>query len=284
MTSDSTEARLLRVLATLAWMDGNVTEPERRFLRGLAVEYGLGLGERMQIEEMLETPLSREDFERALHAFQEVASAEDHARLMSRAERLIEADSARAPEEVEALRLIRESLRETSGPSTGVLGKLRGLLGGGNLGELARELVGRSPERNDGIGGDAERRRAYATLFGALLYRVIYADRVVEPEEAARLRSLLAERFDFQPAEVDYVLRAIQLRVAQDLDRQRLCAEFNRITAMEERLGLLRAMLELAMADGEISPEEDQEIRLIANFLWIEVQDFVATRKSVVGR
>ncbi|MEZ4655907.1 MAG: hypothetical protein R3E12_20545, partial [Candidatus Eisenbacteria bacterium] len=87
MTSDSTEARLLRVLATLAWMDGNVTEPERRFLRGLAVEYGLGLGERMQIEEMLETPLSREDFERALHAFQEVASAEDHARLMSRAER-----------------------------------------------------------------------------------------------------------------------------------------------------------------------------------------------------
>ena len=79
------------------------------------------------------------------------------------------------------------------------------------------------------------------------------------------------------------MLRAIQLRVAQDVDRQRLCAEFNRITAMEDRLRLLRAMLELALADGRITPEEEKEIRLIANFLWIEVQDFVETRRSVVG-
>ncbi len=53
---------------------------------------------------------------------------------------------------------------------------------------------------------------------------------------------------------------------------------------MEERLRLLRAMMELAMVDGRLSPEEEKEIRLIANYLWIEVQDFVEIRRTVVGR
>jgi uncharacterized tellurite resistance protein B-like protein len=141
--------------------------------------------------------------------------------------------------------------------------------------------MGRS---GDGSDPEMERRRVHATLFGALLYRVIYVDRVIEPEEAERLRSILSDDLEFEPGEVDYVLRAIQLRVAQDLDRQRLCAEFNRITGMEERLRLLRAMMELAMVDGRLSPEEEKEIRLIANYLWIEVQDFVEIRRTVVGR
>jgi uncharacterized tellurite resistance protein B-like protein len=280
----STEVLLLRVLAALAWMDGTLTEPERRFLRGLAVEYGLNQGERAELELLLDIPLSREDFENSLRAFQEVATRDDRMRLVARAERLVEADQERAPAELQALHVLRELPDGEPDPAPRVLGRLRGILGSGGLGDLARELMGRAPERGPGVGTGAERRHAYATLFGALLYRVIYADRVVEPQEADRLRTLLAEHLGFETGEVDYVLRAIQLRVAQDLDRQRLCAEFNRITTMEDRLRLLQGMLELALVDGGISPEEEQEIRLIANFLWIEVQDFVDVRRSVLGR
>jgi uncharacterized tellurite resistance protein B-like protein len=230
---------------------------------------------------MLDTPLSRNDFDEAVNVFLEVATPEDRALLLDRAERLIESDHDRATKEIQALHALRELLEPAPQPSAHGLGRLRGLLGGGSLGAFARELMGRSEDRN--ADPESEKRRAYATLFGALLYRVIYADRVIDPEEAERLRGVLSDHIGLSQGEADTVLRAIQLRVAQDVDRQRLCAEFNRITAMEDRLRLLRAMLELALSDGRIAPEEEMEIRLIANFLWIEVQDFVETRRSVLG-
>lgn len=277
----SIEARLLRVLTALAWIDGTLTEPERRFLRGLAVECGLDPEERGRLDVMIDSPLSHKDFDDALKAFLEVGTREDKALLLGRAERLIESDHDRSAAELKALHALREVLEPAPDPGRRVLGRLRGVLGGGSLGDLAKELMGRAPESAD---PERERRRAYATLFGSLLYRIIYADRVIEPEEADRLRLLLTDHLGFQSGEIDYALRAIQLRVAQDLDRQRLCAEFNRITSMEDRLGLLRAMLELAMVDGQISAEEEKEIRLIANYLWIEVQEFVETKRSVVAR
>lgn len=279
--SSSIEARFLRVLAALAWIDGTLADSERRFLRGLGAELRLDPEMSRELEETLDKPLSRSDFDEALNVFLEVATPEDRALLIDRAERLIEADHERATIELQALHALRELLEPAPQPQSRVLGRLRGILGGGSLGAFARELMGRAAEPE--TDPESERRRAYATLFGALLYRVIFADRVIEPEEAEHLRSLLADHIGLSGGEVDTVLRAIQLRVAQDVDRQRLCAEFNRITSMEDRLRLLRAMLELAQSDGRISPEEEKEIRLIANFLWIEVQDFVETRRSVVA-
>ena len=271
----------MRVLAALAWIDGTLADSERRFLRGLGAELRLDPEASQALEATFDTPLSRNDFEQSLNEFLEVATPEDRALLLDRAERLIESDHQRATKEIQALHALRELLEPATRPGTRGLGRLRGILGGGSLGEFARELMGRSADRD--ADPESEKRRAYATLFGALLYRVIYADRVIEPTEAERLRGLLSDHIGLSDGEADTVLRAIQLRVAQDVDRQRLCAEFNRITAMEDRLRLLRAMLEIALADGRITQEEEKEIRLIANFLWIEVQDFVETRRSVVG-
>ena len=280
------ETLLLRTLVAIAWADGSVDAKERAFVYGLIAEYSLSESEREEVSGLLETPVSLEQFEAYGREFLRSGSAADRNRLLARAQRIIEADGRTDPAERRYLRLLEGWTREAQAHSSddetpvfGRFGKLMGKAAPSTLGTAVRSLFSGS-----GVQADRSPREAYVALFGALLYRVIYADRVVEATEAARLRSLLSEQFGFAQGEVDTMLRLIQQRVADDHDRQRLCADFNRLTGPEERHQLLAALFELAKADGEVSGEEEEEIRLISNYLWIEIQDFVRIRRKVVGR
>lgn len=295
------ELALMRVLLALAWADGEVSAEERSFLGGLITEFGFPETEARELERLMDQPIPLDRFEELVRAFRETtADPDDVQQLLSRAERLIEADRRRSQAETRRLSLLKEWLREEgrSGPrdsaagSHGFLERLREVLGGTRSGEkpaissIVEDLAGRMHARagSEGFATIADSgRRHYVTLFGALLYRVIYADRIVQPEEAKRLREVLANDFDLADGEVEYVIRLIQKRVAEDIDRQRLCADFNRITGLGERLTLLKALFAIAQADGEVSEEEATEIRLISNYLWIDVQDFVRIRRKVLG-
>jgi uncharacterized tellurite resistance protein B-like protein len=123
-------------------------------------------------------------------------------------------------------------------------------------------------------------RRLHAVLMGALLQRVARADRSARDDEWERIRTVLASHGRFSAEEIEVVLEAIESGQAREADRQRLCAEFNRISQMEERLELLHGLFAVALADGDLSPEEEREIRLIGNFLWIEPQEFVRVRRE----
>lgn len=282
MSAPPSELGLLRVLANLAWIDGVVSSQERTSLRGVMAEFALDEAQRSEIEGILETPRGVDDLESAVREFKEVAGGRTGAtQLLARAEHFVEADGHRSKEELIALHRVREWMEDRAADAGPLTVRLRGLFGRGGIGSVVRDLMGKTTTAS---GSPLEEKtRARAVLFGALLYRVIYADRIVQAEEVARLRDLLAREFSFAAEEIDYVLRAIQQRAAEDVDRQRLCAEFNRITTAEERGGLLRALFLLAAAD-EVESAEEKEIRLIANFLWIEVQEYVAIRREILGR
>ena len=286
MSDSSLETRLLQTLAALAWADGNVEVRERAFLQGLVTEYGLRQSEADEVLALLDRPVSIDEFERYARAFLESGSDADRSRLLARAEHLVEADGKKDREELRYLSLLRGWMGDArdgrTGEDAGLFGGLGRLLGRATPGVLGSAV--KSLFTGSGVEATSSPRDAQVVLFGAILYRVIYADRVVDSAEADRLRALLAERFGFAHGEVDTMLRLIQQRVADDHDRQRLCAEFNRVTGPTERQDLLAALFEIAKADGDVSREEEDEIRLIANYLWIEVQDYVAIRKKVIGR
>jgi uncharacterized tellurite resistance protein B-like protein len=179
-------------------------------------------------------------------------------------------------------------------PGPPAAGRMRGILGGLGIrsvggaewiGPLARSLGQGLLGRVGARVGDrlSEQRRHFLTLYGALLYRVVRADGVIRPEETQRLRHLLAEGFGFTGAEIEPVVMLIEHEIAREADRQHLCAEFNRIADMDERLRLLEALFAVGLADGDLSPAEEREIRLIANYLWIEVQEYVRVRLMSLG-
>jgi uncharacterized tellurite resistance protein B-like protein len=126
--------------------------------------------------------------------------------------------------------------------------------------------------------GPGEKHLQRASLFGAILYRVAFADGTFSEDEAERLRALLTGTFGFGADDARQTLAVIKSRAAEELDRQRLCASFNRISDMDERMKLLGCLFMIAEADGEIHATELRELRLIANYLWIGAKNFNQVR------
>ena len=64
----------------------------------------------------------------------------------------------------------------------------------------------------------------------------------------------------------------------RDTDHQRICAEYCRVSTMEERLEVLKVLFTVAAADGSISKKEEELVRRIADFLWISRPEYFAVR------
>lgn len=291
---------LLRVLAAVAWADGELAGEEEAFLRGLMDDLDLSTEGRAEVEGLLTAPVSRDAFDRYAREFEaKIDDAGLRSELLAAVERLVAIDRTRAVEETEYLNHLRDWLSAAdAGSGSGGASFWNRLRGGvqstwkraasmkdevfgpsawaSRLGEAVTSRLQPGAEASALQGP----RRDYVTLFGALLQRVVDADGVTHPNERAALLATLSGRFGLSSAEVDYVLRLVGDHVASGADRQRLCAEFNRISGPEQRIDLLRALFAAALADGEISRPEEDEVHLIANFLWIERQDYAAIRRE----
>jgi uncharacterized tellurite resistance protein B-like protein len=294
---ESERLGILRVLVSVAWADGVVSPAELGYIQDLCGRFGLVPGEREEILALTRTPLGWEDFQNQLRALDDLrrdpASREE---LMRRIEGLVALDQVRTPEEARHLAFLRAwASSETSDPSSTLpwrglwraartrIGTLGERLAPGSLAAVLDQMARAKLPALTGPDSPPQRRHL-AMLFGALIYRVIKADREVRPEELGFLRRLLEEEQGFSAGESEQMLALIEKEMAAEADRQHLCAEFNRITEMEERLRLLQTLFAVGLADGRLSPEEEEEIRLIANFLWIETQEFVRIRLLALGK
>ena len=297
---------MARVLAAMAWSGGQIQENEKRFLLRLLEDLGLSPQERAQVTPILETPVTIEQFAALAGEFRAAGRSEAERRgWFAQMRDRITAYPDCPPQEKRYLDLLRswideEEIAAPSGPAEasrrlapsvrGFLGDLRrraGEVGQGWRNSPVAAALGEALSLRVGHRAAGEflspARRHFVTLYGALLYRVIRADNVVRPEEIDRLRVLLSEGFGFAGGEIEPVVSMIESEVAAGADRQHLCAEFNRITEMEDRLALVEALFAVALADGEMSPEEENEIRLISNFLWVETQEYVRLRRQALG-
>lgn len=123
-----------------------------------------------------------------------------------------------------------------------------------------------------------------AILFGSILYRVAFADGKVDDVELDRIQDLLTSDSGFDEDEALCVVRTIRERPAEDLERQHLCADLNRVAEMETRIKLLECLFRVAAVDGQMEESELREIRLIANYLWIDARDFHSIRAKAQAR
>lgn len=277
MKKDRKELVIAKVLAGAAWADGEISEEERGLLDRVAAEFALSADETAELKKILDHPLGISETESLACDFLDSASVEERSDLFRRLEALFLADGTLGAAEQGILTSLRAWEDETpEAPS--LLGRMRSLVAAARPGALrasptfqrisSRLGAARVPETLD------SKRREYATLFGAILYRVAFADGRVENAELEQLRSLLTSGPGVGPEDANQIISVIASRVAEEMDRQRLCASFNRVATMEERLRLLGCLFAVAKADGSIGEDEMREIRLIANYLWIDARSF----------
>lgn len=283
----------LKVLAAMAWADGEVEEEERNRIKILFNRFELDPADRKEVNVLLERPLA---FERAVDLTKEFASmlVSPGARreLLAELEAMAGGEEARAPGEAELLEHARAILASHT-VVDGLVEKLRGvfrpLFSPGRQGRAAGKLT--EYARNSALHRlrDLFAQRGWTldenlpgwnrvTLLGVLLAHVARLGEGRSDEETEVVERVLSERLRMSEPERRVLLTVVEEEQNRDTDLQRICAETCRVSTMDERLEILDALFAVASADGRIRRQEVEEIRRIADLLWISNPEYLAVR------
>ena len=282
---DRKELSFAKLIAGAAWADGEVAPAEIEYVERLGTDLGLSGAELEEVRALLAQPIGIAEVQRLAEDLSARLSSDERAALLQHMEGLFNADARLDPGERRLLEEVRGAV-EGGGDARSLLGSVRELLRGRHAEAADPEAAGVLHQvmarlsRPSKPGGQDARRFQQAVLFGSILYRVAYADSRLDDRELEQLRAILTGLLGFSGEESEQVIAAITERAAEDLDRQRLCASFNRVAEMEDRLKLLGCLFAVAKADGRLDDAELQEIRLIANYLWIDAREFHEVRRQ----
>jgi uncharacterized tellurite resistance protein B-like protein len=271
------EASLAKVLAGAAWADGEIADAERERIGKVSAELGLTADEIAEVDAILARPHGLAETESLARDFLASASPAERAEMLRSLEALMLADGTLDASERRLLSGLQASEWETA-EAPSLLARVRGIVSrtrgaatapSPSFGRILSHMRASRPPRML-----TPQQHERAVLFGAILYRTAFADGRVDRQEVTQLGSLLECEFGLGEEERAQILSVINARAAEEMDRQRLCASFNRIATMDERFRLLGCLFAVAKADGKIGEDELREIRLVANFLWIDARSF----------
>jgi len=141
------------------------------------------------------------------------------------------------------------------------------------FGNLLSNLLGPDTPRLP----DPEARLALA----ALLVRLARADGDYATAEVARIDRVLADRYRLSPFEAVALRTEAERLETVAPDTVRFTRALKEAVPYEDRLGLMRALWSVALADGTRGAEEDALIRLVASLLGVTDRDSALARQSV---
>lgn len=141
------------------------------------------------------------------------------------------------------------------------------------FGDLLRRLVQPAPAPLP----DGDARLALA----ALLVRVARSDGTYDPSEVARITRILALRYALPQAQAVALLRDAEVLEAEAPDTVRFTRAIKDAVPHDERLAVIEALWQVALADGAREAGEDALLRLVANLLGISDRDSALARQRV---
>lgn len=115
----------------------------------------------------------------------------------------------------------------------------------------------------------------------ALLVRIARADRHYGDAERQRIDSILARRRCLDANDASDRRAVAEMVEAEAPDTVRFTRAIKDRIQLEHRLAVISGMWEIALADGDRSPEEDAAIRLTCGLLGISDQDSARARQAV---
>lgn len=115
----------------------------------------------------------------------------------------------------------------------------------------------------------------------ALLVRIARADGTYAPQEIARIDKITAQRFDLGPFEASKLRSDAEALEREAPDTVRFTRAIKDAVAYEDRIGVVEALWQVVLADGERDDEEDALVRLAANLLGINDRDSALARQRI---
>jgi uncharacterized tellurite resistance protein B-like protein len=118
----------------------------------------------------------------------------------------------------------------------------------------------------------------------ALLVRIARSDGDYADVEVRRIDRIAMARYGLSPFEAAALRREAEALEGEAPDTVRFTREIKDAVPYEEREGVVEALWDVVLADGERDHEEDGLIRLVSNLLGVNDRDSALARKRVEAR
>lgn len=296
---------LAKVLIAAAWVDGEVTQDEINSAKDLLFHLphraanapGMKLSSRewATLEMYAESPVAADERARLVGELQEaLRSPEDKALVLSMLEGVLQADGAVSSEETAVLAEIKDAIDQTE---TGLVSKLNRLFGGA---VARRSAAVQGPNREQFYNDFVQNKVFYAvnqrlqlegqsltlpdedlrkySLAGALMAKVAHTDRTVMDEEFTVMVEALQARWGVKRETAVFIAEVAIAQISATQDMYRMQREFATLTSEAERERFIEVLFLVAAADGQVSFEETEEIRLLATGLNLAHPQFIAAK------
>jgi len=127
-------------------------------------------------------------------------------------------------------------------------------------------------------GGDAR-----LALCG-LLVRVARTDGAYSAAEIVQITRIIAIRYGLSHAQAEALRMEAETFESQAPDTVRFTRAIKDAVPHEDRIGVIEALWQVALADGRREAEEDALLRMVASFLGITDQESARARQRVNGQ
>lgn len=115
----------------------------------------------------------------------------------------------------------------------------------------------------------------------ALLIEVGTADRLLDDTELATLRNILHRKYNLDPAQLDELSEMARSEQDDATSLHQFTYQINQTCSDDEKYELVKAMWEVAYADGELDKYEEALIRKVADLIYVSHSMFIHARNSV---
>ncbi len=280
---------LARVIVAVAWADHDLESEEIESLKDVVFRLNstFDMGSQLsghdweQLNLYMESPVDEGEMDQLLKNLQDAIRSERHRELALEAlDNVVMADGEVEEEEKAALEEVKSSIDDVG---TGV----------GRLGWAVRKSMGRRSKKAHStvrLGesvisangelemSDKDLRRL--VLAAGLMARVAYVDREVLAEEQQLMEDVMQVYWKASPQESSFVANVAISEEAGNVDQVRLLREFVAVYTPEERARFLEVLFGVAISDGQISKEENQEIEAICRGIGLLNKDYVDAKSK----
>ncbi len=118
----------------------------------------------------------------------------------------------------------------------------------------------------------------------ALLVRVARTDGDYAPEEKDRIDRITAARYGLSPFEASELRQHAETLEAEAPDTVVFTEAIKQAGDYDNRLGVVEALWQVALADGARDKDEDALIRMVTSFLGVNDRDSALARQRVAAR
>lgn len=113
----------------------------------------------------------------------------------------------------------------------------------------------------------------------ALLVRVARSDHDYSAAERARILTIITTRYGLDDADRDALLSDAETLETEAPDTVRFTRAIKEAVPYEDRLAVVEALWQVALADGTRAQEEDALLRLVSNLLGVTDMDSAQARQ-----